>query len=140
MAEIYKQQIEHRSGGDSLLRNAPYRDYISQGLGELSEGFGKLSEYFQYRDDKELASKMNLVAKEVDADIVHWEDFSAEGLDALMAQSMEKYDKAMAESPYDAQNRFNTYNPEARNIFELTAQSSLSVLFPLTLHTPYWHA
>jgi len=125
MAEIYKQQIEHRSGGDSLLRNAPYRDYISQGLGELSEGFGKLSEYFQYRDDKELASKMNLVAKEVDADIVHWEDFSAEGLDALMAQSMEKYDKAMAESPYDAQNRFNTYNPEARNIFELKTKEDI---------------
>lgn len=125
MAEIYKQQIEHRSGGGSLLRSAPYRDYISQSLGALSEGFGKLSEYFQYRDDKELASKMNLVAKEVDADIVHWEDFSAEGLDALMAQSMEKYDKAMAESPYDAQNRFNTYNPEARNIFELKAKEDI---------------
>jgi len=119
MAEIYKQQIEANALDGAMLRQPQYRDYFTQGLGNVSEGFKKLGEYFQYRDDKELASKMALVAKEVDADLVHWEDFSAEGVDKFMAKSMDKYDNAMANSPYDAQNRFNTYNPEARNIFEL---------------------
>ena len=125
MAEIYKQQLEHDASGGTMLRQAPYRNYFAQGLADVSEGFRRLGEYIEYRDDKELASKMELVAKEVDADIVHWEDFSAEGLDSLMAQSMAKYDKAMEESSYDTQTRFNTYNPDARNLFELKTKEDI---------------
>ena len=125
MAEIYKQQLEHEASGGTMLRQAPYRNYFAQGLADVSEGFKRLGEYLQYRDDKELASKMELVAKEVDADVAHWDDFSAEGVDALMAQSMEKYDKAMGEEPYDAQNRFSAYNPEARNLFELKTKEDV---------------
>lgn len=124
MAEIYKQQVEHNATGGAFLREPRYKDYFTQGLNNVAEGLDKLGDYFQYRDDKDLASNMELVAQEVAAEAAHWQDFSAEGVNAYMSISMSKWDSAMANAPYDAQNRFNTYNPEARKIFELKTKEA----------------
>jgi hypothetical protein len=125
MAEIYKQQIEHKAEDARMLKAAPFKDYISQGLGNVAEGFQQLDKYYQDRGDKELAAKMDYVVQEANAMVEHWEDFNTDGRNELMSRVMDLYDQALADSTYDAQGRLNVANPEAKNIFGLKLKEKI---------------
>lgn len=125
MAEIYRQQIEHKASGATPLSNPTFKDYVTQGLNDVAEGFGKLDRYLQDVGNKQLAAHMDLAVQEADQTVTNWKDFSAEGRNDLMAKVMGIYDQQLNNAPVDAQNRFDTVNPDARKIFELKVQEKV---------------
>lgn len=125
MAEIYKQQLQHNTTGDSKLSHTPFKNYISEGLKSAAEGLNKLDEYFVYLDDKDLASKMTATAQEASNKIDEWKSFNTEGRTKLMSQIMDMYDETLSSANIDAQRRLNAANPEARKIFELKMKESI---------------
>ena len=125
MAEIYKQQLEHKVTDGEKLRAAPFKNYFAQGLNDAEEGFRQLDEYLQYLGDKELASKMDMVIRDTAEEINNWQDFNTEGRNKLLSNIMENYDRTLASAPLDAQRRLNDNNPEARNIYALKAREKI---------------
>ena len=125
MAEIYKQQVEHRATEGSELRNPPFRNFVKQGLDAVNEGLRDLGDYISSVEDKRLAGVMGNVVKEAAFTVKQWTDFNTDGREKLINSLMDKYDEAMASAPYDTQNRFNAVNPDARKMYELKVKEDV---------------
>ena len=119
MAEIYRQQIEHRTTGPVTLKQSPFKDYFTQGLNSVAEGLNALDSYMEDKENRQLTDSMNALIQESTNVIDQWPDFNTDGRHKLTADLMEQYDKILSSAPAWARNRFNDANPESRKIFEL---------------------
>lgn len=120
MAQIYKNQLMWKSGGQHKFKGDPIKDYIGDGLRNVASAAQQATDMINRIKDEEAAGKMKTAAKAAQDYLTNFQDFSGDNyLEVMEAESMKIWDDAFSTLDSATQTRFLFNNPEARNIFAL---------------------
>lgn len=126
MAQIYQNQLMHKSTDSKPFKIDPIKDYISDGLRNLATASDNALQAINRVKDEQMAGNMEIAGQQSAKIIEEWEDFTG-------ANALEKLEQAALKPWYDAlktadgptQTRFLRNNPESEEIFRLTVSQSV---------------
>lgn len=126
MAQIYQNQLMHKSTDSKPFKVDPLKDYISDGLKNLATASDNALQAINRVKDEQMAGDMAAAAKQSAKIIDEWQDFSnANSLELLEQKAMKPWYDALKTADGPTQTRFLRNNPESEEIFRLTVSQSV---------------
>lgn len=120
MAQIYQNQLMHKSADSQKFKIDPIKDYISQGLKNLAVASDNAMEAINRVKDEKMAGDMAVAAQESASIIENWQDFtSANYMEQLEQAALKPWYDALNSSDSPTKTRFLRNNPESEEIFKL---------------------
>lgn len=120
MAQIYQNQLMHKSTDSQKFKVDPIKDYISEGLKNLAVASDNAMEAINRVKDEKMAGDMAVAAQESASIIENWQDFtSANYMEQLEQAALKPWYDALKTADGPTQTRFLRNNPESEEIFKL---------------------
>jgi hypothetical protein len=120
MAQIYQNQLMHKSTDSQKFKVDPIKDYISEGLKNLAVASDNAMEAINRVKDEKMAGDMAVAAQESASIIENWQDFtSANYMEQLEQAALKPWYDALNSSDSPTKTRFLRNNPESEEIFKL---------------------